>query len=60
MIYIYTEDSNEGLNIMRMLADLYLIDADKIVKIDTINGISNLEDNIRELNINENDKVYRD
>lgn len=58
MIYIYTEDSNEGLNIMRMLANLYLIDADKIVKIDTINGISKLEDNIRELNINENDKVY--
>jgi hypothetical protein len=57
MIYIYTEDSSEGLLLMKNAVNLYLRQYNNI-KADTINGISKLAEHIRNLNINSDDTVY--
>lgn len=57
MVYIYVEDKNEGLHLMRMAANKYNIDVTKIL-IDNFNGIFNLITHIEGLNLCNSDKVY--
>ena len=56
MIYIYTEDKNEGMVLMKNAIDIYLSGYNIIV--DTLDGIKNLQDNIKKLQLNAEDTVY--
>lgn len=56
MIYIYTEDKNEGMVLMKNAIDIYLSGYNIIVE--TLDGIKNLQDNIKKLQLNPEDTVY--
>lgn len=57
MVYLYVEDSNDGLYLMKLAQSLYNIDSN-MLKIDTFGGIFNIVEHIKELNITSKDKVY--
>ncbi len=56
MIYIYTEDKNEGMVLMKNAIDIYLSGHNIIV--DTLDGIKNLQENVKNLQLNPEDTVY--
>lgn len=56
MIYVYTEDRNEGMALMRNAIDIYLSNSNIIVN--TLDGIKNLQNSIKNLSLNPEDAVY--
>ena len=57
MVYLYVEDSNEGLYLMQLAQSLYNISKNDL-RIDTFNGIFNIIEHVNNLTINSTDKVY--
>lgn len=57
MVYLYVEDSNDGLYLMELAQSLYKIDSN-MLKIDTFDGIFNIVKHIKNLNITSKDSVY--
>lgn len=57
MVYLYVEDSNEGLYLMKLTQQLYNIGSDSLI-IDTFNGIFEIVKHVQNLTIQSNDSVY--
>lgn len=59
MVYVYMEDSNEGLFLMQLAQSLYNVSSSE-VKIGTFNGIFNIISHVQDIigKLGNNDKVY--
>lgn len=56
MIYVYVEDKTEGFALMKNAIDMYL--SNKNVTLDTLDGVKNMANHIRDIQLNANDSAY--